>query len=97
MTMQVKVLEKGHDFLRLSLPRGMETILVPLVEGLQLEEGVVEARYYLGHPFAEEPSLYLKTQGEKPQTVLKRVVKSLSETYQDALSGFDKKPGKTRN
>ena len=50
-------------------------MLIPLVEALQAEEKVVEARYYLGHPFLERPSLYLKTKGEKPQQVLKRVLK----------------------
>lgn len=90
MTMQVRVIEKGHDFVRIALPRGSETILVPLVEGLQAEDGVVEARYYIGHPFAEEPNIYLKTKGEKPQAVLKRVIKSLSDTYKDAMTGFDK-------
>ncbi|MCL4324908.1 MAG: DNA-directed RNA polymerase subunit L [Candidatus Thermoplasmatota archaeon] len=95
--MQVKIVEKGHDFLRLSLPRGAETILVPLVEGLQAEDAVLEARYYIGHPFAEEPGLYLKTKGEKPQAVLKRVLKSLSDTYGDALGHFDKIAEKQRN
>jgi DNA-directed RNA polymerase subunit L len=95
--MQVKLVEKGHDFLRLSLPKGAETILVPLVEGLQAEEAVVEARYYIGHPFAEDPGLYLKTKGEKPQAVLKRVLKSLSDNYSDVLVRFDKVAEKQRS
>lgn len=93
-TLQVRVVEKGHDFLRLELPRGEETLLIPLVEALQANESVVEARYYIGHPFAEAPELYLKTKGEKPQTILKRALKDLSDTYKDALADFDKKTAK---
>jgi len=94
--MQLKVVEKGHDFIRLELPRGEETVLVPLVEALQADESVVEARYYIGHPFAESPELYLKTKGEKPQAILKRVLKDLSDVYKDALTDFDKKTAKLK-
>ncbi|HEV2231107.1 MAG TPA: RpoL/Rpb11 RNA polymerase subunit family protein, partial [Thermoplasmata archaeon] len=73
--MEIRVVEKEHDALRIEVPREEETLLVPLVEALQAEEKVVEARYYVGHPFLDRPSLYLKTKGEKPQQVLKRVLK----------------------
>ena len=91
------MVEKEHDMLRVELPREEETLLVPLVEALQAEEKVVEARYYLGHPFLERPSLYLRTKGEKPQQVLKRVLKDLSDVYGDALSDFDKKAEKVKS
>jgi DNA-directed RNA polymerase subunit L len=94
--MEIRVVEKDHDTLRLELPKGEETILVPLVEALQAEEKVVEARYYLGHPYLDSPTLYLKTKGEKPQQVLKRVLKDLSDLYGDALAEFDKKAEKVR-
>ena len=48
--MEVRVVEKEHDLLRVELPKGEETLLIPLVEALQKEEKVVEARYFLGHP-----------------------------------------------
>ncbi|HEV2519935.1 MAG TPA: RpoL/Rpb11 RNA polymerase subunit family protein [Thermoplasmata archaeon] len=95
--MEIRVVEKEHDMLRVELPREEETLLVPLVEALQAEEKVVEARYYLGHPFLERPSLYLRTKGEKPQQVLKRVLKDLSDVYGDALSDFDKKAEKVKS
>jgi DNA-directed RNA polymerase subunit L len=60
-SMDLRVVEKEHDLLRVELPRGEETLLIPLVEALQKEEKVVEARYYLGHPYLERPTLYLKT------------------------------------
>ena len=94
--MEVKVVEKEHDTLRVEFPREEETLLIPLVEALQAEEKVVEARYYLGHPFLDRPSLYLKTKGEKPQQVLKRVLKDLADVYGDALSDFDKKSEKVK-
>ena len=94
--MDVRVVEKEHDALRLELPRGEETLLVPLVEMLQAEEKVIEARYYLGHPYLDRPTLYLKTKGEKPQQVLKRVLKDLADVYGDALANFDKKAEKIR-
>ncbi|MCI4320284.1 MAG: DNA-directed RNA polymerase subunit L [Thermoplasmata archaeon] len=95
--MEIRVVEKEHDVLRLELPRGEETLLIPLVEMLQAEEKVVEARYYLGHPLLDRPTLYLKTKGEKPQQVLKRVLKDLSDVYSDALATFDKKAEKIRS
>jgi DNA-directed RNA polymerase subunit L len=82
--------------LRLELPRGEETLLIPLVEALQNEEKVLEARYYLGHPFLDRPTLFLKTKGEKPQQVLKRVLKDLSDMYGDLLTDFDKKADKIK-
>jgi DNA-directed RNA polymerase subunit L len=94
--MEIHVAEKEHDMLRLELPKGEETLLVPLVEALQNEEKVVEARYYLGHPFLDRPTLILKTKGEKPQAVLKRVLKDLSDMYGDLLTDFDKKADKIK-
>lgn len=82
--------------LRLELPRGEETLLIPLVEALQNEEKVLEARYYLGHPFLDRPTLFLRTKGEKPQQVLKRVLKDLSDMYGDLLTDFDKKADKVK-
>jgi DNA-directed RNA polymerase subunit L len=89
--MEIHVVDSERDALRLELPKGEETLLIPLVEALQNEEKVVEARYYLGHPFLDRPTLYLKTKGEKPQQVLKRVLKDLADLYGDALQDFDKK------
>ncbi len=94
--MDVRVAEKDHDTLRLELPKGEETLLIPLVEALQSEEKVVEARYYLGHPYLDRPTLYLKTKGERPQQVLKRVLKDLADGYGDLLSDFDKKAEKIK-
>ena len=94
--MDVRVIEKEHDTLRVELPRGEETLLIPLVEALQAEEKVVEARYLIGHPYLDRPSLYLKTKGEKPQQVLKRVLKELADLYGDALQEFDKKADKVK-
>jgi DNA-directed RNA polymerase subunit L len=94
--MDIRVLEKEHDSLRVEIPKGQETILIPLVEALQKEEHVLEARYLIGHPFLDLPSLYLKTKGEKPQAVLKRVLKDLSDLYGDALADFDKKAEKVK-
>ena len=94
--MDVRVAEKEHDSLRLEPPKGEETLLIPLVEALQREEKVVEARYYLGHPYLDRPSLYLRTKGEKPQQVLKRVLKDLADTYGDLLTDFDKKADKVK-
>jgi DNA-directed RNA polymerase subunit L len=94
--MDIRVVEKEHDVLRMELPREEETLLIPLVELLQNEEKVVEARYYLGHPSLDRPTLYLKTKGEKPQQVLKRVLKDLSDLYGDALQAFEKKAEKAK-
>lgn len=94
--MDVRVAEREHDSLRIELPKGEETLLIPLVEALQREEKVVEARYYLGHPYLDRPALYLRTKGEKPQQVLKRVLKDLADTYGDLLTDFDKKADKIK-
>jgi DNA-directed RNA polymerase subunit L len=94
--MEVRVVEKEHDALRMEIPKGEETILIPLVEALQKEEHVLEARYLIGHPFLDRPSVYLKTKGEKPQAVLKRVLKDLADLYGDALTDFDKKADKVK-
>ncbi len=94
--MEIRVVEKEHDLLRVEFPRGEETILIPLVEALQKEEKVVEARYYLGHPYLERPTLLVKTKGEKPQQILKRVLKDLTDLYGDLLTDFEKKADKIK-
>ncbi len=94
--MEIHVLEKEHDLLRVEFPRGEETLLIPLVEALQMEEKVVEARYYLGHPYLERPTLVLRTKGEKPQQILKRVIKDLTDLYADLLTDFEKKADKVK-
>ena len=94
--MDLRVVEHEHDLLRVELPRGEETLLIPLVEALQKEEKVVEARYYLGHPYLERPTLLVRTKGEKPQQVLKRVLKDLTDLYADLLTDFEKKADKVK-
>jgi DNA-directed RNA polymerase subunit L len=94
--MEIKVVEREHDSLRIEIPKGEETLLVPLVEALAKEDHVLEARYFIGHPFLDRPSVYLKTKGEKPQAVLKRVLKDLADLYGDALADFDKKADKVK-
>ena len=82
--------------MRVELPRGEETLLIPLVEALQKDDKVVEARYYLGHPYLERPTLMVRTKGEKPQQVLKRVLKELTDLYSDLLVDFEKKADKVK-
>ena len=94
--MDIEVVENERDTLRIALPKREETLLIPLVEALQQEEKVVEARYYIGHPYLDRPTLYLRTKGEKPQATLKRVLKTLSDLYGDALAEFDQKAEKAR-
>jgi len=94
--MEVRVVEKEHDLLRVELPKGEETLLIPLVEALQKEEKVVEARYFLGHPYLDRPTLLLRTKGEKPQQVLKRTLKDLTDLYDDLLSDFEKAADKIK-
>jgi len=93
---ELRVVEKEHDLLRVEFPKGEETLLIPLVESLQKEEKVVEARYYLGHPYLDRPTLLLRTKGEKPQQVLKRVLKDLADLYGDMLTDFEKKADKVK-
>jgi len=93
---EIRVVEKEHDLIRVEFPKGEETLLIPLVESLQKEEKVVEARYYLGHPYLDRPTLLLRTKGEKPQQVLKRVLKDLADLYGDLLTDFEKKADKVK-
>ncbi|MGI0053729.1 MAG: RpoL/Rpb11 RNA polymerase subunit family protein [Thermoplasmata archaeon] len=94
--MEIQVTEKESDSLRVELPKGEETLLIPLVELLQAEEHVVEARYFLGHSFLDRPNFFLRTKGEKPQAVLKRVLKDLADLYGDVLQEFDRKAEKVK-
>jgi len=94
--MDLRVVEHEHDLLRIEFPRGEETLLIPLVEALQAEDKVVEARYFLGHPYLDRPTLLVRTKGEKPQQVLKRVLKDLADLYGDLLTDFEKKADKVK-
>jgi DNA-directed RNA polymerase subunit L len=88
--MKFVLLEKGKDTLKVQVEDIDETLFYPLINELQADDGVAEARYYLGHPQLEKPMIYVKVKSGKPQAALKRALKSLSNQFKDARELFEK-------
>ncbi len=88
--MKFVLLEKGKDTLKVQVEDLDETLFYPLINELQKDEAISEARYYLGHPQLEKPVISVKVKTGKPQAALKRALKALSNQFKEAREQFEK-------
>jgi DNA-directed RNA polymerase subunit L len=88
--MKFVLLEKGKDTLKVQVEDLDETLFYPLINELQNDEAIAEARYYLGHPTLEKPVISVKVKTGKPQAALKRALKALSNQFKEAREQFEK-------
>jgi DNA-directed RNA polymerase subunit L len=88
--MKFVLLDKGKDTLKVQVEDIDETLFYPLINELQNDEAVAEARYFLGHPELEKPMISVRVKSGKPQAALKRALKSLSNQFKEARELFEK-------
>jgi DNA-directed RNA polymerase subunit L len=73
--MNVKVLKKSHDELRLEVEGEGHTLCNVLQKALLDDERVDLAGYSVSHPLTSSPVVYVRTKGQtKPETVLKDAI-----------------------
>ncbi|HKZ98415.1 MAG TPA: DNA-directed RNA polymerase subunit L [Thermoplasmata archaeon] len=79
--MQLRLLEKDKNALRIEISNPDDTVLYPLITALLKHEDVTDARYFTGHPQLDKPVLTIVTKKGNPQAVLKKVAESLADEY----------------
>lgn len=82
--MQLRLLEKQKDSLRIEVTNPDDTLINPLVAALLKDKDVADALYYSGHPQLDKPVLTIRTKKGEPEAALKRAAESLSGTFSGA-------------
>jgi DNA-directed RNA polymerase subunit L len=88
--MNFVLLEKGKDSIKVQVNELDETLFYPLINELQKDEAIAEARYFIGHPQLDKPMILVKVKSGKPQAAFKRALKSLSNQFKEAREIFEK-------
>lgn len=93
--MELNVLSHTADELEVEVLGENETLLNPLKQALLSDPDVAFAEYIIEHPMLSVPKIFLRTTGKsKPETVLKRTLKSLVadfDSFEDAFVAALKK------
>jgi DNA-directed RNA polymerase subunit L len=81
--MEIQLVEKDKDSIKIGIRDADMTLISPLVKELLEDEQVAEVKYVAAHPELDLPTLYVRVKTGKPQTALKRAAKSLSNMYKE--------------
>ncbi len=79
--MQLRLLEKQKDSVRLEILNPDDTVIYPLITALLKDPDVQDALYYTGHPQLDKPVLTVKVRKGSPQAALKRVAEGLATEF----------------
>ena len=88
--MQIRLLEKQKDSVRLEILNADDTVIYPLITALLKDPDVEDALYYTGHPQLDKPVLTIKVKKGNPQAALKRVAEGLAADFGGAKSLLEK-------
>jgi DNA-directed RNA polymerase subunit L len=88
--MQLRVLEKQKDSVRLEILNPEDTVIYPLITALLKDPDVEDALYYTGHPQLDKPVLTVKVKKGTPQVALKRVAEALASDFAGARQLLEK-------
>ena len=79
--MQLRILEKQKDSVRIEILNPDDTVIYPLITALLKDPDVEDALYYTGHPQLDKPVLTIKVKKGSPQGALKRVAEHLEKEF----------------
>jgi DNA-directed RNA polymerase subunit L len=88
--MQLRLLEKEKNSVRIEVSNPDDTVLYPLITALLKHEDVADARYFTGHPQLDKPVLTIVTKKGNPQAILKKVAEALADEYGAARTAVEK-------
>lgn len=88
--MELKVVEKEKNALKVEIEGPDDTVIYPLINELLKDSDVAEAKYSVGHPQLDKPVLYVKTRRGKPQNAIKKAADALAGQFREARSLFEK-------
>jgi DNA-directed RNA polymerase subunit L len=88
--MELKILEKTNNEIRLEI-RGESHTLLNLLKSVLLEDEHVEiATYDMKHVTISEPVLFVKTDGEDPIATIKKAAGNLEARFDNFMQVFQK-------
>jgi DNA-directed RNA polymerase subunit L len=87
--MEIQLLEKDKDSIKIQIKEADMTLISPLVKELLEDEIVTEVKYTAANREAG-PTLYVNVSSGKPQTALKRATKVISNTFKEAREKLNK-------
>ena len=88
--MELKILEKSDDEMKLEIVGESHTLLNMLKSILLEDERVHTASYDMKHVTISEPVLFIKTENADPIDVIKDAVAALIAECDEFISVFDK-------
>ena len=88
--MELKLVEKTKDSIKVEVTEADPTLFYPLVSELLRDSVVEDARYITGHPLLDKPVIYVKVKKGRPQTALKRAAKKLADGFDRCLQTLEK-------
>ncbi len=88
--MQMRLLEKQKDSVRIEILNADDTVIYPLITALLKDPDVEDALYYTGHPQLDKPVLTVEVKRGSPQAALKRVAESLASEFGGARTLLEK-------
>lgn len=88
--MQLRLLEKQKDSLRLEILNPDDSVIYPLITALLKDPDVQDALYYTGHPQLDKPILTVTVKKGSPQAALKRVADGLAAEFSGARQFLEK-------
>jgi DNA-directed RNA polymerase subunit L len=91
--MELKLVEKKKDSIKVEFQDADETLIYPLIHELLQDKTVEDARYVTGHPQLDKAVLVVKVKEGKPQAALKKAVKALANQYLEARQLIEKQLG----
>ncbi|HSV42509.1 MAG TPA: RpoL/Rpb11 RNA polymerase subunit family protein [Methanomassiliicoccales archaeon] len=88
--MEIELLEKDKDSIKIMIKDADMTLISPLVRELVGDKEVDEVKYTAGSQNLNHPTLYVRVKSGKPQTALKRASKALSNDVKTAKDMVEK-------
>ncbi|OPX59935.1 MAG: DNA-directed RNA polymerase subunit L [Methanomassiliicoccales archaeon PtaB.Bin134] len=88
--MEIELLEKEKDSIKVRIIGADMTLITPLVQGLLEDKDVAEVKYTIGHSQMEDPTLYIRVKTGKPQSALKKTAKALTNEFKEAREALQK-------
>jgi DNA-directed RNA polymerase subunit L len=88
--MEIALLDKDKDSIKVSIKGADMTLITPLVQGLLEDKDVAEVKYTIGHSQLEQPTLFIRVKTGKPQSALKKTAKALTNEFKEAKESLMK-------
>ena len=89
LSMELRILSQSKNELEVEVLGENETLLNPVKQALLGDKDVEFAEYIIEHPMLSVPKIFLRTKGNtKPETVLKRTIKSVVAEYDAFETAF---------